>query len=204
MVPHPRRIIVPDIPHHITQRGNYRQKTFLSDHDYQFYLDLLFEFAPLNGVSLLAYCLMPNHVHLIAVPGREDSFSRWLQRVHADYARTVHLRLRRVRHLWQARYHSVALDDRHLRAATEYVHQNPVRARLVRDAFNWPWSSARRVGTDIGFRVEPAMLKRIREGTVSGRPLGSAEFLDSIRAFLPPDKVPKKRGRPIKARAAAA
>jgi len=199
-MPRPRRIVVPDIPHHLTQRGNYRQKTFLSDHDYQFYLDLLFDFAPLAGVSLLEYCLMPNHVHLIAVPTREDAFSRWLQRVHADYAR----RLRRVGRLWQARYHSVALDDRHLRVVTEYIYQNPVRAGLVRDPLDWPWSSARRNGSRAGFRIELAELQRIREGTISGRPLGSAEFLESIRPFLPPQKVAKKRGRPAKARAAAA
>jgi REP element-mobilizing transposase RayT len=203
-VARPPRVVIPHIPHHITQRGNYRQKTFLADHDYQFYLDLAFDLAPLKGVSMVAYCLMPNHVHLIAVPAEEDSLSRWLQCLQAEYARSLHMRVQRVGHLWQARFYSVALDDRHLRVATEYVHQNPVRAKLVRDALDWPWSSARQIGADIGFRIKPAELRRMREGTVSGHPLGSAEFVESIRSFLPPEGIPKKRGRPLKACAAVA
>jgi putative transposase len=203
-VARPRRIVIPYIPHHITQRGNYRQQTFLTDHDYQFYLDLAFDLAPLCGVSLLAYCLMPNHVHWIAVPAEEDSLSRWMQRVQSDYARSLHMRVERAGHLWQARFYSVALDDRHLRVATEYVHQNPVRANLVRHALDWPWSSARLIGEDVGFRVAPAELGRIRQGTVHGRPLGGAKFIESIRSFLPAAGVPKKRGRPAKTCAAVA
>ena len=196
-MPRSRRIVIPDIPHHITQRGNYRQKTFFSDHDYQFYLDLLQEFAPVHGVTVLAYCLMPNHVHLIAVPRRENSFARLLQRVHSDYARAIHLRLHRTGHLWQARYHSVPLDEFHLKIATAYVQQNPVRAALVGDPKDWQWSSARFCRDDSATTIASDQMDRVREATATGQPFGSPEFRDGIRTFLP-RLVERKRGRPRK------
>ena len=107
-------MVIPDLPHHITQRGNYRQRVFLRDEDRRLYIDLLRESARHHGLSILAYCLMPNHVHLIAVPHKRTALARTLQRVHSEYARALHLRLRRTGHLWQARYSSVVMDEEHL------------------------------------------------------------------------------------------
>ena len=142
-MPRPHRLIVPGVPHHITQRGNYRQTVFFRNADRQFYLELLSEFLPHYGIALEGYCLMDNHVHLLAIPHDPKGLSRALQRIHSDYARAIHLRLRRMGHLWQARFHSTPLvDEKHSWDAALYVERNPVRAGLVADAGDWRWSSA--------------------------------------------------------------
>ncbi len=141
-MPRAQRKIIPGTSHHITQPGNYRQKVFFRDEDRRFYLDLLSEFLPHYGVALEGYCLMDNHIHLIAIPHDQKGLSRAMQRIHSDYARGLHLRLRRMGHLWQARFHSVPLDDKHSWHALLYVERNPVRAGLVANCGEWRWSSA--------------------------------------------------------------
>jgi putative transposase len=155
------------------------------------------EFAPVHGVTVLAYCLMPNHVHLVAVPRRENSFARLFQRVHSDYARAIHLRLHRTGHLWQARYHSVPLDEYHLKVATAYLQHNPVRAALVSDPKDWRWSGARCWHDDTAAVITSDQIDRVRQATVTGQPFGSPEFLNGIRTFSPHVTV-RKRGRPRK------
>ena len=200
-VPRPPRLVLPGIPHHITQRGNYRQKTYFRAEDYQLYLDLLLDYSRHYGASILGYCLMPNHVHLVAIPHRPDSFARIFRRVHSEYARALHTRLRRVGHLWQARYHSVPLDEEHFWAAMVYVEQNPLRAGLVKQCEDWRWSSAKTHVTGshstlldlipwrerhtpetwkrcLELGLESTVLhERIREATLLGRPLGNETFL---------------------------
>ena len=214
----PSRFVVPGVAHHVTQRGNYRQKVFYRDEDRQFYLQLLNRFARHYGVALLGYCLMPTHVHLIAVPQNSTALSRTLQRVHGDYARALHLRLQRVGHLWQARYASVALDEKHFWAALVYVEQNPVRAALVRDPAEWRWSSARchlgmvedsvldleewrsRYGSAAWKRVleigleDAALEERIREATAKGWPLGDAGFVERLEDALERPARPRRPG----------
>ena len=112
-MPRAQREIIPGTSHHITQRGNYRQTVFFRDEDRRFYLDLLSEFLPHYRVALEGYCLMNNHVHLVATPHDKKGLSRAMQRIYSDYARGLHLRLRRIEHLWQARFESVPLDDKH-------------------------------------------------------------------------------------------
>jgi putative transposase len=136
------RILVADVPLHITQRGNYGQRVFFRDEDRRLYLALLAEFLPHYGVSLQGYCLMSNHVHLVATPHNDKGLSRALQRIQSDYSRATHVRLRRTGHLWQARFYSTALDEEHFWAAMLYAEQNPVRARLAERAELWRWSSA--------------------------------------------------------------
>jgi len=144
-MPRPHRLIVPGVPHHITQRGNYRQTVFFRNADRQFYLELLSEFLPHYGVALEGYCLMDNHVHLLAIPHDPKGLSRALQRIHSDYARAIHLRLRRMGHLWQARFHSTPLvDEKHSWDAALYVERNPVRAGLSRANSAWIRSGASR------------------------------------------------------------
>jgi putative transposase len=138
------RFIVPGVPHHITQRGNGRQKTFFAPHDYALYRDLLKEHAAANGVSVWSWVLMPNHVHLILVPEAADSLRACLSKVHRAYAGHIHARERRTGHFWQGRFGCVAMDEAHLLAAIPYVARNPVRARLVTRAQDWAWSSVHR------------------------------------------------------------
>lgn len=142
-MPRISRTVIPGIPHHITQRGNRRQFVFFSDADRLTYLALLNEQSGKFGMSLLAYCLMPNHVHLIAVPQRGDSLSLVLGTVHSKYSKIVNKRFEWKGHLWQYRFFSCPLDIRYLQEATRYVEMNPVRAGLAEEPELYSWSSAK-------------------------------------------------------------
>lgn len=137
------RLVAPGISHHVTQRGNNRQKVFRSDDDRRFYLDTLHSKCALHGVALLGYCLLSNHVHLIAVPQRPDSLAQALGRTHGLYAQRFNPLHRASGHLWQNRFFSCALGPSHLRSALAHVDLNPVRARLAERAEDYAWSSAR-------------------------------------------------------------
>ena len=128
------RAVFPGHPHHVTQRGNGRAQTFFTDEDYALYRDLLGEHAAAAGVEVWAWVLMPNHVHLILVPGDADGLRRTLAAVHRRYAGHIHARLKRTGHFWQGRFGCVAMDEAHLGAALRYVALNPVRARLAERA----------------------------------------------------------------------
>jgi REP element-mobilizing transposase RayT len=143
-------VVLPGRAYHITQRGKRRQQVFFCDTDRQMYLNLLRDHASRAGMQILAYCLMPNHVHVVAVPERVDSLAKGFGRTHNEYARWVHIRERQTRHLWQNRFFSCPLDKRRFAEALRYVELNPVRAGLVEDPCEWAWSSApaRINGTD--------------------------------------------------------
>src|SRR5260370_5234464 len=137
------RIIVADRRYHVTQRGNGGERTFFSDDDCALYRDLLGEACRDAKVGVWAWCLMPNHVHLILTPSDGDGLRRALARVHRRYAGVVNAVRRRTGHFWQGRFGAVAMDEDHLAAAFRYVSLNPVRARLAARAHDWRWSSAR-------------------------------------------------------------
>jgi len=211
------RIVVPGLPHHVTQRGNRRQKIFFEDGDYALYRDLLAERCRKAGVAVWAYCLMPNHVHLILVPATENGLALALGETHRRYTGFINARLRVSGHLFQGRFGSVVLDEPHLIAAARYVALNPVRARLVRRARDWPWSSvgAHLRGRDDGLvevapliertagrfadllatEPTPEQLAAIRAAETIGRPLGSGKFLDRLEAKLGRSVRPGRRGR---------
>ena len=175
-------------------------------------------------VTVQAYCLMPNHVHLILTPPSEAALPAMLQRLHSDYARTLHIHRELVGHLWQARYFSVPMDEAHFWQAMVYVEQNPKRAALIDRCQDWRWSSAaaRLSGSEEGlldlakWRCEHTtaswaeyldsglrdaqMQQRIREATGKGWPLGSENFLEGLAEKLGRPVRPGPRGR--KARAA--
>ena len=138
-----RREVFPGMPHHVTQRGGRRQNVFFEHADYLFYLDCLRKFAVKCDVSVLAYCLMTNHVHHILVPSSPDGLHKLFKCIHTKYALRVNKRYSWKGHLWQARYFSSPLDERYLQAATRYVELNPVRAHLAEQPEHYPWSSAR-------------------------------------------------------------
>jgi putative transposase len=137
-----RRFAPPGFFNHITQRGNYRQRTFFSRHDHLTFLDLLDHHAAARQVDVLAYCLMPNHFHLIARGHQPNSISLFMQGLNGQYAQYLHARLNRRGRLWQERFYSSALSNSHLFAALRYVELNPVRAGLTKDATTHIWSSA--------------------------------------------------------------
>jgi putative transposase len=130
-MPRNARCIKPELSYHVTQRGTDCQTTFHSRQDRQVYLDLLRANLPDRGVRILGYCLMTNHVHLVAIPGHSDSLATLFRRVHGRYAQYFNARRHRTGHLWQNRFFSCALSQSHLWTALRYVEMNPVRASLV-------------------------------------------------------------------------
>lgn len=112
------RLVVPGLPHHVTQRGARRMKTFYNTGDYLSYLDLIVEFKTIAGVDIWAYCLMPNHVHLVVVPEEKDSLAILFRHVHRLYTREINVRQGCTGHLWQERYHSFVMDESHLLATS--------------------------------------------------------------------------------------
>jgi putative transposase len=200
------RVVMPGVAHHITQRGNRRLQTFFDDDDDEAYLALMAEWCDRLGVAVWAYCLMPNHVHLIAVPGSEDGLRRAVGEAHRRYTRRINFREGWRGHLWQGRFASFPMDDLWLLRAARYVELNPVRAKLCRAPWRWRWSSAaahvggkddvlvragpllKRAGMDWrDFLLEPlgdAQAARIRSHESTGRPLGSERFVVRLEKAL--------------------
>jgi putative transposase len=211
------RLVLPGVPHHITQRGNRREKTFFEDSDYALYLDLLADAASRANVEIWSYCLMPNHVHIVATPTDEDGLWRTFRYVHRHYTGFINARMRVTGHLWQGRFSSVAMDEMHLVAALRYIALNPVRARLVGQAQDWEWSSTRALGAGKDnhvVTVAPALERvgdfaaflgedfdealtytALRKAETVGRPVGSAAWLADMEARTGKQLTPGKRGR---------
>lgn len=137
------RIVIPEVPHHVTQRGNRRLPVFFGDDDRHAYLRLVADAAQATGSRCLAWCLMDNHVHLILVPAREDGLRATLGEAHRRYTRRINFREGWRGHLFQGRFASYPMDAAHLMAAVRYVENNPVTAKMVTRADDWPWSSAK-------------------------------------------------------------
>src|SRR5277367_4942885 len=137
------RMVVAGLPHHVTQRGNRREAIFFEDGDHDVYRDLLAEQTKKAEVEVWAYCFMPNHVHLVLTPKREDGLGQAVGEAHRRYTNFINARGRWTGHLFQSRFASVVLDDTHLVRAVRYVSMNPVRAGLVARPEEWKWSSVR-------------------------------------------------------------
>lgn len=141
-MPRHARTVFAGLPHHVTQRGNRQGQVFFSDEDRQAYLGWLEQYSARHEVEIIAYCLMENHVHLVAVPQSEEGLHRLFKPLHMRYAQRINRRREWKGHLWQGRFFSSALDPEYFRAAVRYVERNPVRAGLVDRAERYPWSSA--------------------------------------------------------------
>lgn len=141
-MPRLSRTVFAGVPHHVTQRGNRREDIFFSDEDRAAYLSWLKEYSEKFGIEILAYCLMTNHIHLVAVPATDDGLHRVLKPLHMRYAQCINRARGWKGHLWQGRFFSSPLDEAYLWAAVRYVERNPVRAGMERRAENYRWSSA--------------------------------------------------------------
>jgi putative transposase len=141
-MPRLSRTVFAGVPHHVTQRGNRREDIFFTDEDREAYLSWLKEYSEKFGVEILAYCLMTNHIHLVAVPATDDGLHGVLKPLHMRYAQRINRARGWKGHLWQGRFFSSPLDEAYLWAAVRYVERNPVRAGMVRRAENYRWSSA--------------------------------------------------------------
>jgi len=218
-MPRFRRLVVPGCPHHLIQRGNRRQRVFFSDEDKAFYLTLLGRLARLNGISIWAFCLMDNHVHLVAVPKTADSFARGLGELHRRYTLVINTREGWRGFLWQGRFLSYPLDETYCYSAVRYAERNPVRAGLVQRAETYEWSSARaHVRREAHPLLAPFPLQRaipdwsaylgqkesageiddFRQHERTGRPLGSEDFITRLEALTGRVLVPGPKGRPRK------
>ena len=203
----PRCTLYPEMPYRVTQRGINRQRVFFSASDHAAYLRLVQQNLAPAETRVLAWCLMTNHVHLVLVPGREDSLEILLRRLHGRYAQMVNARRLRSGHLWQNRFFSCPLSADHLGRVLAYVERNPVRAGLVAEAEQYEWSSAaihlgvvrdrwqvadgeswRQQGGVEGWRTllaapeDGADLRLLRRCTYAGRPFGD----DPFTAFTDP------------------
>ena len=137
------RLVVPNYPHHLTQRGVRSMDIFTCDEDRVAYLAFVAEECQRHTVEVLAWCLMTNHVHFIAVPSTENSLARAFGEAHRRYTRMRNFAEKVRGYLFQGRFSSSVLDQTHLCAAVRYVEQNPVSAGMTLQAYNYPWSSAR-------------------------------------------------------------
>ncbi|MGJ7517063.1 transposase [Pseudomonas baetica] len=148
-MPRMGRVVLPNYPHHVVQRGHNRQVVFAAAEDYQRYLTDLRELKDVFGVKVYAYCLMTNHVHLLLAPSDSTAGLGQLMKTLAARATRYRNRLEgRSGTLWEGRFKSsVVQSDSYLLACCRYIELNPVRARMVADAGDYPWSSYReRIG----------------------------------------------------------
>ena len=222
-MPRLARTVCAQVPHHITQRGNRREDIFFTDEDRQAYLGWLKEYAEKYEVAILAYCLMTNHIHLIAVPATETGLQQVLKPLHMRYAQRFNRTQGFKGHVWQGRFFSSALDDDYLWAALRYVERNPVRAKMVRKAENYRWSSA---GGHCGLRPDPLLTEKsywrkqfegvgdwsawlaegdepeklevIRRNVDKGLPCGSDKFIHKLEKMTGKVLQYRPRGRPRK------
>ena len=213
------RIVIPGYPHHVTQRGNRRQETFFGDDDYREYIHIMSHWCRENRVGIWSYCLMPNHVHLIAVPRDKEGLARAIGEAHRRYTRYINFREGWRGYLWQGRFASYVMDQRHLIAAARYVELNPVKAGLVQDPGDYKWSSAKAhlAGEDDDLVTTAPLLEMIsdwagllasempedeeavlRMHSRTGRSLGGPDFLDAIERLLGRSVRPQKPGPKLK------
>jgi len=220
-MPRLARVVIPGIPHHVTQRGNRGEPVFFSDADRQRYLQLFLEYSAEQGLRALAYCLMTNHVHLVCVPEKSHSLAGVFKPLNVRYTQHVNWTQTLSGRLWQGRFFSCPLDEGHLWAAIRYVERNPVRAGLVGRAEEYPWSS---VASHCGLRTDillsplpdggpgsspewsawlgegddPRTLEQLRLNTRTGRPAGEKGFVAKLESLLSRALWPKPVGRPRK------
>jgi putative transposase len=218
------RIVVPDVPHHITQRGNRCQDVFFSEEDYAAYRDLIAEACRREGVRCTAWCLMPNHVHLILTPPTADALRATLGEAHRRYSSRVNRAHGWTGYLWQGRFSSYPMDEAHWLTAVRYVELNPVKAKLVKRAEDWRWSSAGahiggksdgltdphaltgvhrnwramlRIGLEAG-DLPPEAEAAIEAHQRTGRPWGDAAFMAALEQATGRRLAPQRPGRKAK------
>lgn len=218
-MPRIARVVIPGIPHHVVQRGTRRMRTFFKDSDYRTYLNLLAKRTAENDVRIWGYALMPNHVHLIAVPGTSGGLRSAIGETHRRYTNLINRREGWTGYLWQGRFSSCPMDERHFVNAAKYLELNPVRAGLVGNPEDYPWSSARahlQMRSDRLVEVKPLLdiagdwrrhlgeplcekaVEDLRRSEKTGRPLGSEEFLAHLESLTGRQLRKRKAGRPSK------
>ena len=209
------RLVIPGLPHHITQRGNGRGQVFFDEADYITFREHLAASCKAAKVACWAYVFMPNHIHAILVPKDDDGLRAALAPVHRRYAGLINARRRKTGHFWQGRYGAAVMDESHLVAAFHYIMCNPVQAGLADTPAKYKWSSAAAYlkGVDDGLTDTRPMLQRlpdmksfltrdalnldaliVRDDETIGRPRGSDKFIRALELKTGRDLMPEKRG----------
>jgi putative transposase len=201
------RIVVPEFPHHLVHKGNCAQAVFLDKADYERYLALLQTYSEKFKCGIQAYCLMPNHVHMLAVPADVKSLAETMQAAAYVYSRYFNRKYKREGHVWGNRFYSSVVDsDEYHWTAALYIEQNPVRAGIVPSAEMYAYSSARAHAGDakdalltsslfdeferkeyIKALREPLGeedLSAARQNLRSRKPLGSSGFIEKMERIL--------------------
>lgn len=221
-----KRLILPNVPVHVIQRGNNRQVCFFGNGDYRKYLEWLGQYAQLEGCKLHAYVLMTNHVHLLVSPGTADGLGRFMKRLGQRYVQHINWVYQRTGTLWEGRYRScLAQEEAYVLACYRYIEMNPVRAGMVAHPGEYPWSSYRAnalgepdplltsdpvydgLGADAGAReaayrqlfddqLSPGLIKQIRRATNGNYALGSKRFAAQVEQALDRRASPGLAGRP--------
>jgi putative transposase len=211
------RIVLPDTPHHITQRGNRGETVFFEKSDYEAYIEFLREECAEAGVSIWSWCLMANQIHLIALPRKENSLGRALGEAHRRYTRRINERNNWRGHLFQDRFFSYAMDDTHLLNAARFIEMIPVMSGIAPEPESYLWSSAKsHVKGREDKLLDPSKpllhfvqdwktflhdmpttpdQETIERHLQTGRPRGSDNFLDSVESIVGRPVRPQKPGR---------
>ena len=220
-MPRIARSVLPGLPHHVVQRGNNRGDIFFNDEDRAVYLFLLKTYSEKYGSTILSYCLMPNHVHLVIRPSSEGSLQKMMQGITLCYTQHINRKYHRTGRLWESRYHSCIIDqDAYLWAVTRYIEQNPVRAAIAKNPQDYRYSSAPAhfglvydpvLGEDLFPEIQrneyikfiqsaiPApQTKEIRQSAKTGRPLGTVKFVTEMERRLGKRLAALAHGRPKK------
>lgn len=225
-MPRQPRLQVAGLPVHIIQRGNNRQPCFFADDDYRFFLDHLAELATRFGCSVHAYVLMTNHFHLLLSSSLANGPSLLMKFLGQRYVQYVNRTYRRTGSLWEGRFRSSLVQtERYVLACYRYIELNPVRASMVSDPIDYPWSSyagnigARKSGwltphgeylalgledetRHEGYRrlfnteFDTELLSDIRKSTHGGYALGNQRFREQIEQALHRRASPRRPGRP--------
>ena len=215
------RVVAVGLPHHITQRGNYKQPVFRNNYDRQLYLSWIDEYSEKYSLKILAFCLMINHVHFIAIPETVNALAKVFNTAHMRYSQYFNKTNHLMGHLWQGRFYSCVLDEPHLIASMRYVERNPVRAKLVRTPWEWTWSSAsyhinqKKVSliklydftkiidmTDNSWREyicsedNLEIITNIRKHSLTGHPLGKEIFIRKLEVKFGKKLQTPPKGRP--------
>ncbi|MYN27151.1 transposase [Duganella levis] len=227
------RLIVPNQPHHVIQTGLNNQDVFLDAEDYQTFLGWLRTAAKTYKVAIHAYCLMPNHLHLLLTPSDDNGLGQMMQWVGRYYVPYFNQKYVRSGTLWNGRYKTSLIDaDAYFMLCSRYIEFNPVRNGLVARAEDYPWSSyCHHAGirpdglvTDhakvwelgntpfqreaaYSALSEPALsadeITLISNALLKGWPLGSPQFQTALQKKMKRQVLPAKRGRPFKIKPSA-
>lgn len=216
-MPRLARGLVDGFVYHVLNRGNGRQQVFHQDKEYKAFIELMTEAKTMYDVKMLAYCLMPNHFHLLLQPDKAEELSKCMQWLMTSHVRRHHRSHGTSGHIWQGRFKSfIVQQNNHLLTATRYIEGNPVRARLVKSAKDWQWSSHRERFKEsslisslpielpdnwteyVDKPVTGKELERLQQSVLRQSPYGAEKWVSETCKELGLESTIREKGRPRK------